>query len=51
MRSWETGDDFRTVLEADPEVTSRLIPAQLGGIFDLESFLQYIDVAYTRLGL
>jgi adenylosuccinate lyase len=51
MQSWRTGEPFRMVLEEDPEVTSRLSPADLESLFDVSSFLRYIDTAFARLGL
>jgi adenylosuccinate lyase len=51
MQSWRTGEPFRMVLEEDSEVTSRLSPADLESLFDVSSFLRYIDTAFARLGL
>src|SRR5579875_137251 len=51
LRSWETGEPFRQVLERDPEVTARLDPDQLDRIFDLQGFLHAIHVGFDRLGL
>jgi adenylosuccinate lyase len=41
MQSWETGTDFRTVLEADPEVT--LAADALDVAFDLERSLRHAE--------
>jgi adenylosuccinate lyase len=40
MRSWETGQDFRTLLEQDPEVT--LDAAALAEAFDLDRSLRHV---------
>jgi adenylosuccinate lyase len=40
MRSWETGHDFRTLLEQDPEVT--LDAAALAEAFDLDRSLRHV---------
>jgi adenylosuccinate lyase len=41
MAAWETAKPFRSVLEADPEVVSRLSPAQLDDAFDLARSLRH----------
>jgi adenylosuccinate lyase len=51
MRSWQTGEPFRSVLEQDPEVSAHLTAAHLDALFNLDGFLEYIDEAYARLGL
>ena len=51
MKSWKSGEEFRAILDRDPEVLARLSPHQLDALFDLGSFLQHIDEAYNRLGL
>jgi adenylosuccinate lyase len=51
MTSWETGEPFRSLLEADPEVRARLSPGTLDQIFDERHFLGSIDTALERIGL
>lgn len=51
MRSWETGESFQSVLVRDTEITQRLSPDDLRAIFNIDTFLQYIDTAFVRLGL
>lgn len=51
MRSWETGEPFRRLLEGDPEVRSRLSEAALDTIFDQSHFLGSVDTALRRIGL
>ena len=46
MTAWETGTDFRTLLEADPEVT--LDKAALDEAFDLERSLRHLDRVARR---
>jgi adenylosuccinate lyase len=50
-QSWTSGEEFRRLLERDPDVTSRIEPAQLDQIFDLSSFLQHVDTTFERVGL
>lgn len=51
MKSWQGGEDFRQVLEADPDVTSRFTKQELDAIFDMSTFLQHIQTAFERVGL
>jgi adenylosuccinate lyase len=51
MQSWETGEEFRRMLEKDPEITSRIAAQEFDRIFDLDAFLLHRDVAFERLGL
>ena len=41
MSAWETGTDFRTLLESDPDVT--LDKGALDEAFDLERSLRHLD--------
>ncbi len=51
MQSWRSGETFRSVLERDAAVTEKLSPDQMEDIFDLSTFLRYIDTAFERIGL
>jgi adenylosuccinate lyase len=51
MHAWHEDLDFRSLLEADPEVTARLLPAQLDELFDVNQYLLHIDDSFARLGL
>jgi adenylosuccinate lyase len=51
VSAWECGEPFRSVLERDPDVTSRLSLQDLDGIFDIAGFLEHIDEGFRRLGL
>jgi adenylosuccinate lyase len=50
-RAWADEVPLRELLEADPEVTSALSPAQLDRAFDLEAALANADTAFVRQGL
>jgi adenylosuccinate lyase len=47
MNAWEAGADFRTLLEADPEMM--LDKAALDEAFDLERSLRHLDRVSTAL--
>jgi adenylosuccinate lyase len=49
MRAWDEEREFRTLVSADPEISSRLDAAALESVFDLEATVQYVDVVFERL--
>ena len=51
MRAWRERTPFRLLLEADPEVTARLAPADLKACFDPAWYLRNVDAIYRRAGL
>jgi adenylosuccinate lyase len=51
MRVWDEDHDFRTLLEADPDVRQHLTDADLDEVFSLAYYLRYVDVAFERVGL
>ena len=51
MRAWRERTDFRSLLKADPEVTSRLGPGDLDTCFDAAWYLRNVDAIYKRAGL
>ena len=51
MKAWEGREDYLTLLEGDPQVGSRLSPAELKGLFDPAFHLKHVDLIFQRLGL
>ena len=51
MESWEKDRDFRDLVREDSEVTSRLSPTELGGLFDYRFYIRYVDEILERVGL
>jgi adenylosuccinate lyase len=51
MRAWKERAPFRTLLESDANVTSRLDAAKLDEIFDYGVYTQHVDHSFRRLGL
>jgi adenylosuccinate lyase len=49
MRAWDEERDFRELVAADAEVTGRLDPPALDGVFDLEATVRHVDVVFDRL--
>jgi adenylosuccinate lyase len=51
-RAWNTdGGDFRSNLEADPEVTNRLSAEQLAACFATDLHQAHLGVIWERLGI
>ncbi len=51
MRAWQERTSFKALLEADPEVTARLQPADLAVCFEPAWYLRNVDSIYRRAGL
>ncbi len=51
MRAWKERVPFRSLLEADGELTSRLDAAKLDEIFDYSIYTRHVDDSFRRLGL
>jgi len=51
MRAWHERTPFRSLLEADPEVSSRLDAAALDAIFNYDEYTRHVDDSFRRLGL
>jgi adenylosuccinate lyase len=49
LRAWDEELDFRTLLEADPEVAAHLDAGALADAFDLRETLRHVDVLFDRL--
>jgi adenylosuccinate lyase len=49
LRAWDEEVDFRSLLEADPDVAARLGPDGIAGAFDLADALRHTDVLFERL--
>jgi adenylosuccinate lyase len=49
MEAWDTETDFRTLVERDSDVTSRLDRSALDSVFDLAASVQHVDTVLDRL--
>jgi adenylosuccinate lyase len=49
MKAWDEGLDFRTLIEADPDVRAAEHGVDLADAFDLARSLAHLDVVYARL--
>lgn len=50
-QAWDEQRPFRPLLEADPEITSRLSKEDLDDAFDYHWHLKHVDDIYKRVGL
>jgi adenylosuccinate lyase len=46
MQAWEEETDFRQLVEADPEIATRV---DLDSVFDLEATVRHVDTVFERL--
>ncbi len=51
MRSWDTGQDFRELLRADPDAQEWLPGSNLEELFDYGYYTRYVDDTFQRIGL
>ncbi len=51
MQSWKEHIDFLVLLEADPDVSSRLSRDELKSIFDYSYFVRNVEGIFKKLGL
>jgi len=50
MKSWE-GDDFRLLLQNDPEISRRISPKELDACFEDSYHTKHVDTIFRRVGL
>ncbi|PWB44268.1 MAG: adenylosuccinate lyase [Candidatus Methylomirabilota bacterium] len=51
MQAWESGEAFKPLLLADPEIGRHLSPAEVESCFDLDYHLRHLDDIFARVGL
>ena len=49
MQAWDAQADFRSLVDADPDITNRLSPISLDSVFDLAASVQHVDTVLDRL--
>jgi len=49
MAVWRDGEDFLSLLQADPEITASLTPADLDGLFDFGFHTKNVDTVFDRV--
>ncbi len=48
-RAWDEGRPFQDLLQADPDVTALLDPAEIGGCFEVSRYLRNTDAIFHAL--
>jgi adenylosuccinate lyase len=48
LKVWDGTEDFRVLLEKDPEVTEVLKPDELAPLFDAAYYLRHVDEIFSR---
>ena len=51
MKRWMAGEDFRTNVEKDPDITRYLTKEEIDACFDYKWFLRNVDMIFARFGL
>ena len=49
MHVWKKGKDFKTLLQADPDIRKHLTGEEIDEIFDLDFQLRYVDTIFKRV--
>ncbi len=49
MRVWETREDFRALVEADPDIRRHLTPREIAAAFSLARPLRHVDAIFRRV--
>ena len=51
MKRWMAGEDLRTNVEKDPDITRYLTKEEIDACFDYKWFLRNVDMIFARFGL
>ena len=51
MQSWETGRDFRALVEADPRIASKIAKEDFDAVFDINVHFKDVNRTFKALGL
>ncbi|MDE2179565.1 MAG: adenylosuccinate lyase [candidate division NC10 bacterium] len=51
MKAWESGEPFKLLLLADPEICRHLSPGEVESCFDLGYHFRHLDDIFARVGL
>ena len=51
MKRWMAGEDFRTNVEKDSDITRYLTKEEIEACFDYQWFLRHVDMIFARFGL
>jgi adenylosuccinate lyase len=49
MKVWDDGEDFQTLLKADPDIGAHLSPTEIDRVFSLNTYLRNVDAIFNRV--
>ncbi len=49
MQVWETREDYRTLVERDPDIRQYLKPSEIAEIFNVDRYLTHVDEIFARV--
>src|SRR5437762_3369896 len=49
MQVWETGENFKTLVERDPDIRGTLKPSEIARVFNVERTLKHVDEIFRRV--
>jgi adenylosuccinate lyase len=49
MQVWETREDYRTLVERDPDIRQFLKPSEIAEVFNVERYLTHVDEIFDRV--
>jgi adenylosuccinate lyase len=49
MQVWQTREDFRALVERDPDIRKFLSPKEISAVFNVERYLKHVDDIFRRV--
>jgi adenylosuccinate lyase len=49
MEVWQTREDFRALVERDPDIRRFLTPKEIARVFNVERYLKHVDAIFRRV--
>jgi adenylosuccinate lyase len=49
MKAWDEGQDLKTLVSADKEITGLLSAAEIDRVFSLDTYLRNVDQIFARV--
>ena len=49
MEVWKTREDFKTLVQRDPDISSRLSAKEIAGVFNTKRYLKHVDQIFRQV--
>ena len=49
MKAWDEGEDFKSLVSEDQEITAKLSAEQIAKVFSLDAYLRNVDAIFARV--